>query len=125
MCSPRPDMARQAIFLLLTVFLLLPLPACGGQKELAQAASSWRQRKDSVSLEIIHRHLRLGMLRAEVEGLLGEPDYSPIEGQEYYAARREEKTTDGPPPTLVVDYRNAQGETTAALHEFWLGAVGE
>jgi hypothetical protein len=118
-------MARQAIFLLLTVFLLLPLPACGGQKELAQAASSYRQRKDAASLEVIHRHLRRGMLQAEVEGLLGGPDYSPIEGQDYYASRRDKAEQSGPPPTLVVDYRDAQGETTAALHEFWLGAVGE
>ncbi len=116
---------RQAVVLLLTVFLLLPLPVCGGQKELTQAAVSWRQQRDAASLQIIHRHLRRGMLRAEVEGLLGGPDYSPIEGQGYYASRWNKAEQSGPPPTLVVDYRDAQGRLTAVLHEFWLGAVGE
>ncbi len=125
MFSPRLDRAcRRAALLLLTVLLLLPLPVCGGQ-ELAQAAASYRQRKDVASLEVIHRHLHRGMPQAEVEGLLGRPDYSPIEGQQYYASRREKKTTDGPPPTLVVDYRDAQGRLTTVLHEFWLGEIGE
>ncbi len=126
MRSPRPDMIfRQAVFLLLTVFLLLPLPVCGGQKELTQAVDSWRQQRDAASLQIIHRHLHQGMPQVEVEGLLGEPDYSPIEGQQYYASRRDKAEQSGPPPTLVVDYRDAQGEITAVLHEFWLGEVGE
>ncbi len=115
---------RQAVFLLMTVFLLLPLSAGGGQ-ELAPAVDSWRQRKDTASLEVIHRHLRRGMPQVEVEGLLGEPDYSPIEGQQYYASRRDKTEQSGPPPTLVVDYRDAQGRLTSVLHEFWLGAVGE
>ncbi|WP_420208957.1 hypothetical protein [Candidatus Electronema sp. JC] len=125
MFSPRLDKAcRRAVLLLLTILFLLPLPACGGQ-ELAQAAASYRQRKDSDSLEVIHRHLRRGMPQAEVEGLLGEPDYSPIEGQQYYASRREGAEQSGPPPTLVVDYRDAQGGLTAVLHDFWLGTAGE
>uniref|UniRef100_UPI0040559D69 hypothetical protein n=1 Tax=Candidatus Electronema sp. TaxID=2698783 RepID=UPI0040559D69 len=125
MISPRLDAARRrAALLLLTILLLLPLPACGGQ-ELAQAAASYRQRKDAASLEVIHRHLRKGMPQAEVEGLLGGPDYSPIEGQQYYASRRDEAEQSGPPPTLVVDYRDAQGGLTAVLHDFWLGTAGE
>lgn len=125
MRSPRLDKAcRRAVLLLLTILLLLPLPACGGE-ELAQAAASYQQRKDAASLEVIHRHLRKGMPQAEVEGLLGESDYSPIEGQQYYASRRDEAKQSGPPPTLVVDYRNAQGGLTAVLHDFWLGTAGE
>jgi len=125
MISPRPDTAcRRAALLLLTILLLLPLSACGGQ-ELAQAAASYRQRKDSASLEVIHRRLRIGMPQAEVEGLLGEPDYSPIEGQQYYASRRDGTEQSGPPPTLVVDYRDAQSGLTALLHDFWLGTAGE
>ncbi len=125
MISPHLDtVCRWAALLLLTILLLLPLPACGGQ-ELTQAAASYRQRKDAASLEVIHRHLRRGMPQAEVEGLLGGPDYSPIEGQEYYASRRDEVEQSGPPPTLVVDYRDAQGGLTAVLHDFWLGTAGE
>ncbi|WP_417913425.1 hypothetical protein [Candidatus Electronema sp. TJ] len=125
MFSPHLDKAcRRAVLLLLTVLLLLPLPACGSQ-ELMQAAASYRQRKDSASLEIIHLNLHRGMPQAEVEGLLGEPDYSPIEGQQYYASRWDGTKQSGPPPTLVVDYRDAQGGLTAVLHDFWLGTAGE
>ncbi len=126
MRSPRLDRTcRRAALLVLTVLFLLPLPVCGGQKELTQAAVSWRQQRDAASLRIIHRHLRAGMPQAEVEGLLGEADYSPIEGQQYYASRRDKAEQSGPPPTLVVDYRDAQGVLTAVLHDFWLDAVGE
>lgn len=125
MFSPHLDtICRKVALLLLTALLLLPLSVFGGQ-ELEQAANSYRQRKDSDSLEVIHQHLRRGMPQAEVEGLLGEPDYSPIEGQQYYASRRAGAEQSGPPPTLVVDYRDAQGGLTALLHDFWLGTAGE
>lgn len=114
----------KTVLFLLFVLFLLPQAVCGGQ-DVAQAAASYRERKDSASLEFIHRHLRQGMPQVEVVKLLGEPDYSPIEGQQYYASRREETESDGLPPTLVLDYRDAQGEPTAVLHSFWLGTAGE
>lgn len=71
------------------------------------------------------------MLRSEVENLLGEPDYSPVEGQYYYASDREVYPQNGTanqvkvPVSLVVDYRNQLGEITDKLQTFWMGPLGE
>ncbi len=115
------------LFRCLTVLLLLPLAACGEQenKDLSAASRNYKQHRDSQSLEHISRHLYAGMLRVEVEGLLGEADYSPIEGQYYYASTWNAVQQNTSAPTLVVDYRDAEGEPTARLHVFWLGLVGE
>jgi hypothetical protein len=121
-----PDaLFRRAIPLLLSLVLLLTAGGGTQAQGLDQAVSSYKARKDAASLEIIYQHLHKGMPRAKVEGLLGEADYSPIDGQEYYASQQAGPDQDKAGPTLVVDYRDAQGEVTDALHGFWLGDVGE
>jgi hypothetical protein len=109
-----------AVVLLLAALLL----GCGGQ-DVEQASARYKARKDAASLQIVSACLKTGMARSEVEALLGEADYSPIDGQEYYASQQGGPDQDKAGPTLVVDYRDAQGEVTDALHQFWIGAVGE
>lgn len=73
------------------------------------------------------------MARSEVEELLGKADYSPIEGQEYYASDRRETAGSGKEQVtqiditvgLVVEYRDEQGTQTGQVQRFWLGRIGE
>lgn len=118
--------------------LILLLAGCNSQAdELVQASRSYKTHGDYASLEMIHRHLRNGMLRSKVEELLGEADYSPIAGQYYYSSDRysseqqaagkghEQVAQNALIVGLVVDYRNDQGELTWQLQSFWLGPIGE
>ena len=110
--------------------LLLVFFACSSVgPSLADSAASYKNKRDYVSLSRIHDHLVKGMPRAEVERLLGEPDYSPTEGQYYYSSDKKAASdgTDRPPATigLVVDYRDANGAVTGTLQRFALEAIGE
>jgi outer membrane protein assembly factor BamE (lipoprotein component of BamABCDE complex) len=119
-------------FLLFCLTLLLI--GCGSEaNELEQASRSYKTQQDYASLERIHMHLRTGMARTEVEELLGEPDYSPVEGQYYYSSNRQETAGSGKkqvkqidmPVGLVVEYRDEQGKLTGQVQKFWLGNIGE
>lgn len=114
--------------------LSLLLASCNRQSdELERASHSYKAHRDYASLEIIHGHLRKGMVRSKVEELLGKADYSPIEGQEYYSSDRWERAGNvkeqirqrNMPVGLVVDYRDEQGELSGRLQSFWLGRIGE
>ena len=111
--------------------VLLAVAGCSSSStSLASASASYKEQRDYASLVTIHSGLIKGMSRTEVERLLGEPDYSPTDGQYYYSSDRKEdapNTTDRPPATLgmVVDYRDASGRVTDQLQSFTLGPVGE
>ncbi|MCI5132581.1 MAG: hypothetical protein D3904_13975 [Candidatus Electrothrix sp. EH2] len=112
------------------IFMLLLTGCNSGTDELEQAGRNYKAHRDYASLEIIHRHLRKGMSRSKVKKLLGESNYSPIEGQEYYSSDRKEAAGRGKEQIsmtvgLVVDYRDEQGELTGQLQTFWLGVIGE
>ncbi len=97
---------------------------------LHDASNSYKNKRDYSSLEIIYENLHKGMRRADVERLLGEPEYSPTEGQYYYSSDRRdhlEKDKDRPMATvgIVVDYKDAKGNLTDVLQTFTLGAIGE
>ncbi len=104
-------------------------------EQLKQAGRSYKAQRDYASLETVHRHLRKGMARSKMEELLGEPDYSPVEGQEYYSSDRRETAGSGKekeqvkqidmPVGLIVDYRDEQGELTGQVQTFRLGRIGE
>jgi hypothetical protein len=122
-----PDHSRWLLRLLCFVMLLLAACACYAQ-EPQEASSSYKAKKDYASLAVLVKHLRKGMARTEVEALLGEADYSPIEGQEYYSSDRSEfvpKTDTKQTVGLVVEYRDEQGRLTAQLQQFELGLIGE
>jgi hypothetical protein len=128
---PNREQFRRQFFATLLLAILLISCVAQAQPLLEQASSSYKLRKDYASLEVIHRHLALGMARPAVETLLGEADYSPIEGQYYYLSDRQERLKDAGEEQgeasvgLVLDYRNKQGELTDALQTFWLGVLGE
>jgi outer membrane protein assembly factor BamE (lipoprotein component of BamABCDE complex) len=111
--------------------VLLALVGCDSAgPSVTDASASYKNRRDFASLATIHGHLINGMARDEVERLLGEPDYSPTEGQYYYSSDRKEASPDSadrPPATfgLVVDYRDADGDVTDQLQNFTLGPIGE
>ena len=122
-----PDHSRWLLRLLCFVMLLLAACACQAQETL-EASSSYKAKKDYASLAVLVKHLRKGMARTEVEALLGEADYSPIEGQDYYSSDRRElvpETSAKQTVGLIVEYRNEQGRLTAQLQQFELGLIGE
>ncbi len=109
------------------IVLLLTACACHAQG-LQEASSSYKANRDYASLAVLAAHLRTGMARTDVEALLGEADYSPIEGQYYYSSDRRElapETGAEEPVGLVVEYRDEQGTLTEQLQQFELGRIGE
>lgn len=94
---------------------------------LDEASRSYRANRDYASLEMIFGHLSPGMDRSDVERLLGEPDYSPTDGQFYYASDRRaaDGDRDGSPVGVVVDYRDEDGTVTDTLRDVWIGPIGE
>ena len=119
---------------LLTVVILPCLAGCTGAR-LERASTSYKSARDYDSLKYIAERLHQGMPRAEVEALLGSPDYSPIDGLCYYASDKRERIeqedeSPGEGPALeavaglVVTYR-ADGRVTGYLQSFWFGHMGE
>jgi hypothetical protein len=128
---PVPDrfVRRPVAALLCAALFLLPLRSGDVQAQPpTQAGGCARRQKDRACLEATYRALYTGMARSDVERLLGEPDYSPLEGLYYYASHQREASADGgrrATLTLIVDYRNEQSVPTDTLHAFRLDAVGE
>ena len=116
--------------LLFWVLVILPLSSCT-TLSLEQASINYKKYHDYASLETIYRHLAKGMRRTEAEHLLGEPDYSPIEGQCYYSSDREEDSANGNdghskvPVGIILDYRDKKGVSTGKIQTFQMGPIGE
>jgi hypothetical protein len=77
--------------------------------------------------------IRVGMTRAQVENILGKPDHSPVEGQDYYSTSGECELEQGimGPCVLVIEYRAYPDPTSRRTRLtgrvtgcFW-GGVGE
>jgi hypothetical protein len=95
---------------------------------LENASLQYKEHNDYASLDIIYKSLSKGKQRKEVESLLGEPDYSPIDGQHYYSSDHSEYSQDQARDVtvgLVVDYRDGNGEITDKLQEFWMVPIAE
>jgi hypothetical protein len=84
---------------------------------LQRASAHYQERRDDPSLEVISHHLQVGMPRGQVTSLLGPPDYSPTDGQDYYSAADSKRV-------LVVDYRQ-DDRPTDRLAKFELILMGE
>ncbi len=118
----------QTIFLILAA--LMSFSTCASRTEsLSSLSASFQKNHDGRSLNGLLGHLRLGLPQAEVERLLGKPDYSPIEGQFYYSTS-DLKTGEGTPLGLIVEYRSLNVRTgemllTRKLESVYFGPVGE
>ena len=108
--------------------MALMLSCASERKDISRLSVRFREHHDCESLNRLAGHLHLGMSRAEVERLLGKPDYSPIDGQYYYSSDR--RTESGTPIGLIVEYRITDPRTatvtaTGKLESFFLGPIGE
>jgi hypothetical protein len=116
---------RLSQILLMCVFLA----ACSGDlSPLENASKSYKSDRNYRSLEILNKNILKGMPRKEVERLLGEPDYSPVDGLYYYSSNHAELSKEqGREVTvgLVVDYRDKKGVVTDTLQDFRMGPIGE
>jgi len=105
---------------------------------LKQASISYKNNRDYESAKIICDLLRVGMKKSDVENLLGEPDYSPVEGDYYYSiAYDEEKYFEMSDEDrqevingIVVSYRFKDEHTgnmivTDEFKGSWIGHIGE
>lgn len=110
------------------VFMLVLTGCSGNVTSIDDASEQYKKEKTYASLEVIYNNLSKGMPRQDVLRLLGEPDYSPTEGQYYYSSDKkaldegqEKQVTVG----LVVDYRNDEDEITESLQGFSMESMGE
>ena len=122
-------LSRQFL-LLLTLLLVNGCNDRGRLDELDQASRSYKVQRDYASLVTMYKYLHKGMERIEVEALLGEADYSPVEGEYYYSSDRRETENRGKkqisvPVGIVLDYRDEQGMPTDTLRTFRLDRIGE
>ncbi len=120
------DRFRSALCLAIIVGTVLACGQCS--RSLSRSSDSYRRSHDYPSLSVIVGALRLGQPRAEVEKLLGLPDYSPTSGLFYYSSDR--RTEGGTTVGLIVEYRTTDprtGETreTGKLESFALGPIAE
>ena len=112
-----------------TILLAALLTGCFATlSPLEEASASYKQNKDYASLEQLYQELFKGMQRKEVVRLLGEPDYSPIDGQYYYSTDRSNYSQEQKREVaagLVIDYRDSNGYETEKLQEYWFGLIAE
>ena len=119
-------LALPPVLALLLVLALLPvLAGCAGPG-LDAASRQYQAERDYESLVALLAALKPGMPRAQVERLLGPPDYSPIDGQVYYSSDARDESRD-PPATigLVLDYRDRTGADLGTLQTIRFGPIGE
>lgn len=72
----------------------------------------------------------IGMTRAEVELILGTPDYSPVDGQYYFATPGQCEVAPGRTAGCgyVIDYRDYSKEpprNSGRVTSCWWGGIGE
>jgi len=99
-------------------------------KGVAQASERYKRDRDYLSLLTVFQYLKAGMARSKVEALLGEPDYSPIDGQYYYfgAGAKCSHGSQAPdaPCGVVIEYRSyPDGTLRNTLQSSFFGAIGE
>ena len=113
---------RRILFPLLVVVTLAGT-ACLSVRE---ARGRYATTQDYASLKALSRHLEVGMARAEVEALLGQPLDHPGNGQYCYLSDRSETVGEFTVPVgLIVNYSDAEGRETGILHSFYFVAVAE
>lgn len=106
--------------LLPVIGVLLAMPALAGAG-LDSASQTYRSTRALDSLAHLADLIPPGTPRSRVEALLGEPDYSPVDGQVYYSSQDNGASAD----SLVIDYRDANGTVTSSVQDRQFGPIGE
>jgi hypothetical protein len=122
------SLARAAGFLAawFLAFVIMAMPSISSNLDLNSASARYRAAQDYESLSVVQSALKKGTARSQVEALLGPPDYSPVDGQVFYASDRQDVTRE-PPATigLVIDYRDPAGRDVGTIQSMYLGPIGE
>jgi hypothetical protein len=74
------------------------------------------------------RQVRVGMSKPALESVLGESDYSPIEGQHYFSTGGDcplEGTDRMAPCGVIAEFRGPDHKPTTVLQSCRWGAIGE
>jgi hypothetical protein len=114
----------------LALAVLLTLSSCAYRSEsVSDLGAAFQKTRDFRTLTLLLPHLRLGLPRAEAERILGKPDYSPIEGQFYYASS-DRRTEEGVIVGLILEYRRTDAKSGALiesgkLESIYLGPIAE
>jgi hypothetical protein len=101
---------------------------CAGTVSIDNADGKYQKKNNYDRLEAIYQSLYEGMPRREVERLLGEPDYSPMDGQYYYVSDMvvySENQGRNVAVGMFVDFRGRNDHVTDKLQAFWIGPIGE
>ena len=111
------------------IFIVTLLTGClANYPSLEGTSDNYKRNRDYTSLEEIYSSFSKGVHNEKVIRLLGEPDYSPIDGQYYYLSDSSEYIEEQGRDAiigLVVDYRNSNGEITEKIQNYWLGTISE
>ena len=114
---------------MVNIICVLMLVACTNTNEsLTQYSKIYKKTKNYNSLEMIYNSLNMGDNRDKIENLLGEPDYSPIEGLYYYSSDKESYSDEQQryvPVGVVLDYRGQDGIITNTLQKYSIGIIEE
>jgi hypothetical protein len=91
-------------------------------------SARYQKTRNYRSLKVLVKYLKRGMPRCKVVSILGEPDYSPVDGQCYYSS--DKTNSKGVIIGLVVEYRKYVGNdvdmtVTGKLESFKLMSIGE
>lgn len=111
-------------FLIVCLLLLSGCDFFVGE-DIKQASTQYQQTQDIDSLQTLHKQLKQGMPRSDVEALLGVAQYSPTEGVDYYPAAKDSPQQQSANTGLVVEYLNERDEFTDQVQRFWLGELSE
>lgn len=110
----------------LCLVFLSPLSCSAEDVEVSNAIKSYQTKRDYQSLKTLYQKISVGEKCESVFALLGEPDYSPIEGQYYFSSdqQSQSKNTSGV-LGLVVDCIDQNGVYTGKVEALTFGPIGE
>ena len=125
----------RSLLIILGIVMALQFPLSGLSQQAKGSHWKWhstryQKTRSYRSLKVLVKRLKIGMRRSVVEGILGEAEYSPVEGQYYYSS--DKRNAEGVTMGLVVEYRKTAYRSdgihttvTGKLESFTLMPIGE
>lgn len=92
------------VIVVLAVATAYPVAA----RSVPETSACYIRLKDKTCFFKLYAHLKIGMRREDVQRLMGEADYSPIDGQVRYSVR-------STGVSLVIEYRDRTGIDTGRI----------